>query len=235
MIISDKIVEQERYNSSSKKKQTEVEQDSLQKLGPDNFKDYLKPPYLFYHELIMDLASKRENLKHLDLCCGDGIHSLTSAQLGAKVIALDYAENSILLAKKRAKSHNVEIDFRTGDVESLPFEDSSFDLVTCAGSLSYIDHDLFLSEVYRVLKNGGAFICVDSLNHNFVYRVNRFIHYLRGQRTFSTLKGMPDSKLLNKIKSKYQGFDIRYFGIFVFTSPVLKIFMSEKQINKLHN
>jgi ubiquinone/menaquinone biosynthesis C-methylase UbiE len=38
-----------------------------------------------------------------------------------------------------------------------------------AGSLSYGDNDKVLDEIYRVLKNKGAFIAIDSLNNNPKY------------------------------------------------------------------
>ena len=37
-----------------------------------------------------------------------------------------------------------------------------------------------MNEIYRVLKQGGILIIVDSLNHNPVYKFNRWIHYLYG-------------------------------------------------------
>jgi ubiquinone/menaquinone biosynthesis C-methylase UbiE len=47
-------------------------------------------------------------------------------------------------------------------------------LIVSAGSLSYGDNDKVLDEIYRVLKNKGAFIAIDSLNNNPIYRLNRF-------------------------------------------------------------
>lgn len=230
MRLKDKIVEQNRYNISSSGKISIDDNQVLKTLGADNFEDFIKPPYLLYHKLIEDLARDNMNFKHLDLCCGDGIHTFTSALLGADVTAIDYAENSIQLAKKRAKLFNVNIDFQVGDVEILPFANETFDLVTCAGSISYLDHDLFLNEVFRVLKPGGAFICVDSFNHNIIYRLNRFYHYLKGQRTYSTLKRMPDEILLKRIKCQYVNFEVHFFGIFSFLIPIFRKIIEPKKI-----
>lgn len=233
MSVKDKIIEQDRYNNSSNLKQNYRSNDFLKILGADNFESHFQAPYVLYHTLIANSVKEKINVCHLDLCCGDGIHSLTSAKLGAKVIAIDYAENSIMLAQQRAKLFNLNIDFRTGDVEMLPFDDNAFDLVTCAGSLSYVDPDIFLTEVFRVLKPGGKFICVDSFNHNLFYKFNRFIHYLKGQRSYSTLKRMPNEKLLKKIKSQYRDFEVHYFGIFIFLAPLFKLLMNTKQLNNL--
>lgn len=235
MSLKDKLLEQERYNTSSSLKKSD-DNVFLKTLGADNFESHIKPPYLLYNKLIADLAINKSNIRHLDLCCGDGIHTLTSALLGAKVTAIDYAENSIKLARQRAELFNLSIDFQVGDVELLPFGNESFDLVTCAGSLSYLDHSVFLKEVFRVLKPGGSFICVDSFNHNIIYRANRFIHYLKGQRTYSTLKRMPNQKLLKKITSQYEQFEVHYFGIFNFLTPFLKkLFKPEKIVSIIEN
>ncbi len=235
MTLSDKIIEQERYNISSQKRNSINLGNELAKLGAENFSDYLKPPYLYYHRLISNEATKNTALNHLDLCCGDGIHSLTSAKLGANVVGIDYAENSINLAKERAKFHNLNVDFRSGDVESLPFSDSTFDIITCAGSMSYVDHEIFLNHVFRLLKDDGVFICVDSFNHNIFYRINRFIHFVKGERTYSTLKRMPNTELLKKINKRFKRLDVQYFGIFIFLAPFFRIFMNEKKLTELMN
>jgi ubiquinone/menaquinone biosynthesis C-methylase UbiE len=129
-----------------------------------------------------------KNARVLDLCCRDGVHSFTALRCGASVIALDYSDASINLAKIRAETLGVSIDFRCADFEKLPFSDSTFDTITCAGSLSYLDHTVFFKEVKRVLKREGKFIVVDSFNHNIIYRLNRFVHFIRGRRSYMTLK-----------------------------------------------
>jgi ubiquinone/menaquinone biosynthesis C-methylase UbiE len=63
-------------------------------------------------------------------------------------------------------------------MEKLPFAGQSFDIIVSAGSLSYGDNDKVLDEIYRVLKNKGVFIAIDSLNNNPIYRLNRCLHYL---------------------------------------------------------
>ena len=68
-------------------------------------------------------------------------------------------------------------------MELLPFDNEIFDIVACAGGLSYGDNKLVLNEIYRVLKPKGMFICIDSLNENPIYKFNRYLHYLRGNRT----------------------------------------------------
>ena len=67
---------------------------------------------------------------------------------------------------------------KEADMELLPFENNSFDIVCSAGSLSYGDNLTVMNEIYRVLNQTGSFIAVDSLNNNLIYRLNRYINYL---------------------------------------------------------
>ena len=71
-------------------------------------------------------------------------------------------------------------------MENLPYEKNTFDVVCCAGSLSYGNNLLVLNEINGVLKSDGYFISVDNLNENPIYKLNRYIHYIRGNRTLST-------------------------------------------------
>ena len=104
-------------------------------------------------------------------------------------------------------------------MESLPFDDSSFDVITSAGSLSYGAPILVDTEIRRVLRPGGMLICVDSLNNNPVYRANRWIHYLRGNRSKSTLKRMPDLARIRSLSEGFSSVNVRFFGAMSFVMP----------------
>lgn len=228
--MKDEIIEKNRYNKASKNFLAGLEKNklALKVLAADNFPLYLRPPYLYYHELISQQTFPGK--KQLDLCCGNGIHSFTGAKNGASVIGIDYAEESIIVCKQRASILNLNVEFITADVESLNFRDESFDLVSCVGSLSYLNHEILLREVYRVLKKDGVFICLDSFNCNPVYRFNRYIHYLRGQRSYSTLRRMPNMNTLKLVNEIFSKVDVKYFGIFTFLSPFLSIVLSPEKI-----
>ncbi len=53
--------------------------------------------------------------------------ALFAARAGAKVSALDLSPVRIGHARKHAALAGVEIDFREGNVEALPYADASFD------------------------------------------------------------------------------------------------------------
>ena len=99
--------------------------------------------------------------------------------------------------------------------------------MTCAGSLSYGDPTLVDAGVRRVLKPGGAFICVDSLNHNPIYRRNRWVHFLRGERTRSTLLRMPTEARIDSIAGHFSAGTVRYFGAISWAMPLMARVMGE--------
>ena len=181
----------------------------------------LRAPYLEYEALIRSHAHLGSEI--LDVCCGNGLHSLVAAKAGSNVTASDIAENNLMLVKARALRAGVKITTVVANAERVPLPDSSFDVVTCAGSLSYLDHSKVLAEINRILKYGGVFICVDSLNHNPIYRFNRWIHYLLGDRTKSTLLKMPTMRVFDDFEREIGPVVCRSFhGIFSFLIPLLK-------------
>ncbi|MGC8778734.1 MAG: methyltransferase domain-containing protein, partial [Candidatus Caldatribacteriaceae bacterium] len=97
----------------------------------------------------------------LDLCCGQGRHSLELARRGfRRICALDRSHYLIQKARHQAKKEGLNIQFKEGDARKLPYPASSFDTVLILGnSFGYfesVQDDLrVLQEVHRVLKPGG--------------------------------------------------------------------------------
>lgn len=180
----------------------------------------LRQPYLSYEALIRHYAAP--NAAVLDLCAGDGLFSLVAARVGARVTASDIAENNLVLARERAARQGLALATLVADAERLPLPDHSVDLVTCAGGLSYVDLDRLLAELARVLRPGGALVAVDSFNHNPIYRLNRYWHYLRGRRSASTLRRMPSRRTLAAFRRIFPDLQVQYFGTITFLMPVVR-------------
>ena len=113
------------------------------------------------------------------------------------------------------------------DMEKLPFPDASFDVVVSAGSLSYGDVVLVMNELKRILRPGGIFICVDYLNHNPIYKLNRWVHYLRGNRTISTLERMPTVELIKLYGDLFKVEELKFFGSISWLMPLVNLFFKE--------
>ena len=116
---------------------------------------------------------------------------------------------------------------QVADMECLPFDASSFDVIVSAGSLSYGDPHLVDAEIRRVLRPGGRLIFIDSLNHNPVYRMNRWLHYLRGNRSKSTLMRMPDMARIASLGLGFSKVNVHYFGALSFAMPILARFFGK--------
>lgn len=217
----DKNVELQRYDARAA---GVVAGGDLAVLGPDGADGIpieIRAPYVAYESRIREIASK--HVRVLDLCCGNGQHSVKTAATGAELTVADIAPRNVEIAVSRCASKGLSVKGVVADAEHLPFERGSFELVTCAGSLSYVDLRQFLSEIQRVLAPGGTFICVDSLNHNPVYRMNRRIHYWRGERSESVILRTPTKRT---IKSLIEAFPsdatVSFHGIFSFMVPLLR-------------
>lgn len=93
----------------------------------------------------------------LDVGCGTGVAALTAARAGARVRGLDLSPVLLEQARKHAALANVEIEFREGDAEALPYENASFDVVISQfGHMFAPRPDVTVGEMLRVLKPGGT-------------------------------------------------------------------------------
>ena len=95
----------------------------------------------------------------LDVATGTGEPGLTMAKMltHGKVIATDLAEEMLAVAAENAAKRNIKnFATRCCDVSALPFEDNTFDAVSCRfGFNLFPDMHLALNEMVRVLKPGG--------------------------------------------------------------------------------
>ena len=95
----------------------------------------------------------------LDVATGTGEPGLTMATMltHGKVIATDLAEEMLAVAAENAAKRNIKnFATRCCDVSALPFEDNTFDAVSCRfGFNLFPDMRLALNEMIRVLKPGG--------------------------------------------------------------------------------
>lgn len=102
-------------------------------------------------------ARIRADQRVLDVACGTGVGALTAARLGAKVSALDLSPVLIEHGRQHAELAGVEIDFTEGDVEALPYADSSFDVVISQfGHMFAPRPNVTIAEMLRVLTPGGT-------------------------------------------------------------------------------
>ncbi|MGH2960403.1 MAG: class I SAM-dependent methyltransferase [Solirubrobacterales bacterium] len=108
------------------------------------------------HEHLISITEPEVGEKWLDVATGTGNLALRAAAGGAAVTAQDIAPELITAAAERASTAGLEIDFRTGDCEDMPFADGEFDTVTSAfGHMFSPDHTASANELARVCRTGG--------------------------------------------------------------------------------
>lgn len=101
----------------------------------------------------------------LDVGCGGGINWLGNY---AETIGMELSQASLVEAKK------YYAEAVRGDIQKMPFRDATFDLVYGSYVFEHLSSDVkekFLSEVFRILKPGGACILqFDTLSNNWITR-----------------------------------------------------------------
>ena len=215
----DKDLERNRYDSRANLQMSQNLFDVETASGSRTMVAYLQAPYLYYEQKIRALVDAR--MRVLELGAGSGTHTHALLETGASVTVSDISQNSLALLRQRYRNTEGLLESVVADMENLPFDSGSFDVVASAGSLSYGEPKRVDSEIRRVLRPGGMLICVDSFNHNPIYRFNRWLHYLRGNRTKSTLKHMPDLTRIQALEESFIDVQVKYFGALTFAMPLV--------------
>ena len=107
---------------------------------------------------LVDLVQPKPHWHGLDVATGAGHTALTFAPLVKHITACDLTAPMLLQTAELAAAQKVvNIETRLADAEQLPFDDDSFDLLTCRLAFHHFaDPARALSEFARVLKPGGT-------------------------------------------------------------------------------
>lgn len=113
-----------------------------------------------FRQLALKGLSIDKNTQILDLCCGAGQTTQFLVQYSDHVTGLDASPVALARAKQRVPQGQ----YIEGLAEELPFADDTFDLVQTSVALHEMKPEQLtqtLQQVYRVLKSGGTFACID--------------------------------------------------------------------------
>ncbi len=119
-----------------------------------------------WRKRVVALVKKQQPSTVLDIATGTGDLAISLVKTGAKkIIGLDISKGMLEVGKQKVAKKGLQnvIDLQLGDSENLPFKNDEFDAITVAfGVRNFENLEKGLSEIYRVLKPGGAFVVLET-------------------------------------------------------------------------
>lgn len=109
-----------------------------------------------------------ENIKLLDLGCGDGrLVPLWQAITGADAHGLELSPQAVETAQNMFPS----VHYKQGDATAAGYESNSFDIIICQEVLEHIEQqDQLIAEAARIMKTGGTLILTTPNKYYFDHR-----------------------------------------------------------------
>lgn len=119
-----------------------------------------------------------KGMKILELGCGTGDMWMNKDSLinsCSKIVLSDFSEGMLSTAKNNIGNYK-NIEYKVIDIQEIPFENDSFDIVIANMMLYHVpDIEKGLSEVRRVLKNDGIFYCATYGEHGIIEYLSKIL------------------------------------------------------------
>lgn len=178
---------------------------------------------------LVDLLS-RPGAIALDICCGTADLTLEIEQ-HARVIGCDFCHPMLVIGNEKIAGRSARrATLAEGDALRLPFEDSSFDVITVAFGLRNLeDVGAGLREMLRLLKPGGRAAILefstpvipvfrqafDFYFHNILPWVGGIVSGSRGAYTYlpKSVRAFPDQKRLAAMMREAGYANVRYHNL----------------------
>lgn len=138
-----------------------------------------------WKKLLAGMAEVKPGQRALDLCCGTGDIAFALHRAGAEVVGLDFSPAMLAVARERARKLPVQpaappLQFLVGDVMHIPYESSSFDIVSVGYGLRNLESwEQGLKEMVRVTRPGGRLLALDFGKPDGWLWQGMFFFYLR--------------------------------------------------------
>jgi ubiquinone/menaquinone biosynthesis C-methylase UbiE len=130
--------------------------------------------------------------KVLDVAAGAGHTGLHLASLGHEVTLADLAAPMLERVREVAAERGLTVETRQHPAEDFPYENGSFDLVTCRIAAHHFSSpDLFLRETARALRSGGWFLLIDGSVQDDQPEAEAWLHELEKLRDPSHHRLLP--------------------------------------------
>jgi SAM-dependent methyltransferase len=120
--------------------------------APRDWAEVCEPLTRPLHEATLAALAPLSGLALLDVGCGTGLVVRLATEQGARATGVDVAEPMLAVARELVPG----ADLRVGDIEALPFDDATFDVVTAFNAVQYAaDPRAGVAELARVVRPGG--------------------------------------------------------------------------------
>ena len=154
----------------------------------------------------------------LDIATGTGVIPIKVAteRLGkSRIHGLDITISMLTRAQKKLTERNIrdKVDLVCASGMDVPYANGSFDLVTCALATHHMDVKLLLSEIHRILADGGILSIADVGGSNlwkspivkFFLRILAFHYFLLKE---NINRAWAESDAISNVRSKEEWFDL---------------------------
>ncbi len=130
------------------------------KLADKYSKQPVKDETAYQHKLDKTQEYLNSNMKVLEFACGTGSTAIIHAPKVEHILAIDFSDQMIAIAKNKAAEKNItNITFDATSIEALEAPKGSFDVIMGHNILHLVsDKDAVIQKVMELLKPGGVFI-----------------------------------------------------------------------------
>lgn len=140
--------------------------------------------HIAWRKDVMKRMQVQKGSKALDVCTGTGDWAIAMAKATGnegEVTGLDFSKNMLKVAHEKQKEERLEqLSFIHGNAMELPFPDNTFDYVTIGFGLRNVpDYETVLKEMYRVTKQGGKVVCLETSQPTLIGFRQLYFFYFR--------------------------------------------------------
>jgi 2-polyprenyl-3-methyl-5-hydroxy-6-metoxy-1,4-benzoquinol methylase len=159
----------------------------------------------------LDHAKPLAGATILEIGCGTGSSTVTLAEQGARVTAMDISEGSLTVARERCALYGLDVDFVHANATEAHrlFSGRRFDFLIFFATLEHMTHDERLAAMtttWAMLSEGDFWCVIDTPNRLWFYDSHTsrlpFYHWLPDDVAFAYSRFSPRTKLSDRYRDK---------------------------------
>lgn len=196
-----------------KKEQKQAEiQDWFNNIYKTKEFSYLRP--IEAYEIFASILSPHKDQRHLDVACGLGLLLKVMEAHGATTSGIDLSD----VAAEKARELNPSSNILVANAEELPFENETFDSVSCIGSIErMLDREKALIEQYRVGRKGAKYIYMVRNSDHWLWK------YIQKPFGIYNKEGHQDAKNFDHWKDLFEKCGFKFLNVYPDHWPYLKV------------